>query len=131
MAHLPRFALVSATLDLVMFAACESASSPEPLDVRLNVADVWSGGEATLVSAAFAPPSGLPVVRLAGDTLVVRRLDDSTVAARLPDGSERSYGSRAAAVAGYGALARLHMGRGTERASGPLRAVRQGCRWRL
>ncbi|MGH7538819.1 MAG: hypothetical protein ACREMF_09305 [Gemmatimonadales bacterium] len=87
MIHDPRFAVVSATLGVVMLAACESASSPEPLDVRLSVADVWSGGEATLVSAAFAPPSGLPLVRLAGDTLVVRRVDDSTVAAGLPDGN--------------------------------------------
>jgi len=46
---------------------------------------VWSGGEAVLASAAFRPHQGLPIVLLNGDTLVVRRLDDTTVAARLLD----------------------------------------------
>jgi hypothetical protein len=58
---------------------------PEPVPVALLTPDVWSGGEAVLASAAFTPDRGLPVVLLNDDTLVVRRLDDTTVAARLPD----------------------------------------------
>ena len=72
---------------LVAQAACiEPAwAPPEPVPVALLTPDVWSGSEAVFASAAFMPDRGLPVVLLNNDTLVVRRLDDTTVAARLPD----------------------------------------------
>lgn len=71
---------------VVAIGACETATAPEPLNGRLTASDVWSGGEALVVSAAFLPPA-LPVARIAAETLAVRRVDDSTVAARLPHGN--------------------------------------------
>jgi len=72
---------------LAALVACTEPAwaPPEPVPVALLTPDVWSGGEAVLASAAFTAARGLPVVLLNGDTLVVRRLDDTTVAARLPD----------------------------------------------
>ena len=48
---------------------------------------MWSGSDLSLTSAAFASvmPGGVPDVQLDGQSLVVRRVDDSTVAATLPD----------------------------------------------
>ena len=70
-----------------VLAACESASAPQPLEARLTAADAWSGGDATLVSAAFVPPRALPVVRIGAETLAVRRINDSTIGAQLPAGN--------------------------------------------
>ena len=72
---------------LLACAAClEPAwAPPDPIPVALLTPDAWSGGEAVLASAAFRPPSGLPAVLVDCDTLAVRRIDDTTVAARLPD----------------------------------------------
>jgi hypothetical protein len=72
---------------LVAQAAClePAGAPPDPVPVALLTPDVWSGGEAVLTSAAFTAARGLPVVLLNDDTQVVRRLDDTTVAARLPD----------------------------------------------
>ena len=71
---------------LALGACIEPASAPpDPVPVALLTPEVWSGGEAVLNSAAFAPERGLPVVLLNDDTLAVHRLDDTTVAAQLPD----------------------------------------------
>jgi hypothetical protein len=71
---------------LALGACIEPASAPpEPVPVALLTPEVWSGGEAVLASAAFTPDRGLPVVLVNDDTLVMRRLDDTTVAVRMPD----------------------------------------------
>ncbi|MGH9262103.1 MAG: tetratricopeptide repeat protein, partial [Acidimicrobiales bacterium] len=82
----PHCAVPIAAPLLLALAACESATSPRPLSARLTASAVWSGGDAILVSPAFAPPAALPRARIDAETLPVRRVDDSTVAARLPDG---------------------------------------------
>lgn len=71
----------------LLLAACREPAwaPPEPVPVSLLTPDVWSGSEAVLASAAFTRDRGLPVVVLNADTLAVRRLDDTTVAAQLPD----------------------------------------------
>ena len=71
----------------LLLAACREPAwaPPEPVPVSLLTPDVWSGSEAVLASAAFTRDRGLPVVLLNADTLAVRRLDDTTVAAQLPD----------------------------------------------
>lgn len=74
-------ALVWAVLPL---ACGEPTRAPEPFTIRLVANDVWSGGELQLVAAAFVPPASLPAVLLDGDSLPVRRIDDTTIAARLP-----------------------------------------------
>ena len=82
----PRPRVLCWGLLLAQTACIEPAwAPPDPIPVALLTPDVWSGGEAVLASAAFTPERGLPVVLLHADTLVVRRLDDTTVAARLPD----------------------------------------------
>ncbi|MDH3497064.1 MAG: hypothetical protein OER21_09885 [Gemmatimonadota bacterium] len=52
--------------------------------VRVETADPWSGGEVVLYSAGFVPPAE-PAFTLDGEPLVQRRVNDTTVAARLPD----------------------------------------------
>ena len=52
--------------------------------VRVESADLWSGGEVVLYSAGFAPPAE-PAFTLDGEPLVQRRVTDTTVAVRLPD----------------------------------------------
>ena len=71
----------------LVLAACHEAPSaqPEPLPFALGSADVWSGGEVTILSAAFAQSAPLPAVLLDADTLSVRRSDDTTLIATLPD----------------------------------------------
>ena len=65
---------------------CSDLSTPpEPKEFVLLTPEVWSGGEATVTSPAFAPPAGLPLVLLDSDTLSLRRIDDTTLGARLPD----------------------------------------------
>ena len=65
----------------LVLAACHEAPSaqPEPLPFALGSADVWSGGEVTILSAAFAQSAPLPAVLLDADTLSVRRSDDTTL----------------------------------------------------
>lgn len=62
--------------------ACGEASAPKAFGVRLVDAAAWSGGDVALVSTAFI--GALPRVRLGADTITVRRVDDSTVAASVP-----------------------------------------------
>ena len=70
-----------------LIAGCESTQDPEVwTDLRLPTTQVWSGGEVQLVSAEFTGPT-LPTATLGGSALVVSRINDSTVAAQLPDGN--------------------------------------------
>lgn len=62
--------------------ACGEASAPTPFAVRLVDRASWSGGEIALVSTGFIGTQ--PRVRLGADTVAVRRVDDSTVAALVP-----------------------------------------------
>lgn len=73
---------------VVLLAACDpplpTVGDP-PQSFRAS-ADVWSGGELTVTSPGFAPAqSALPDVLLDGLSLLVRRVDDTTVIAALPD----------------------------------------------
>jgi hypothetical protein len=62
--------------------ACGEASAPTPFEARLVDAAAWSGGEIALVSTGIR--GTLPRVRLGADSVAVRRVDDSTVAALVP-----------------------------------------------
>ncbi|HKA57069.1 MAG TPA: hypothetical protein VKD28_00485 [Gemmatimonadales bacterium] len=70
---------------LVLLAACDSPAAPREFVGHLGATDVWSGAEVVVVSPSFQ--TALPHVRIGSDTLSVRRLDDSTVVAQLPDGN--------------------------------------------
>jgi len=76
---------LSAVAGAALAVACDSTNPPVPLVPRIPSSDVWSGGDLTLVSASFAPPVPLPLVRLGTVTLPVSRVNDSTLTARLPD----------------------------------------------
>lgn len=76
----------------MLFAACSHPPQgtdgvpPGPLaSVRLTATDLWSGGDITVVSASFKALATLPSVLVAGAARPVRRIDDSTIAAQLPD----------------------------------------------
>jgi hypothetical protein len=63
----------------------ETVYTPLPeYEVRVPSPDAWSGTEALLVSDLFPVLQYLPTVTLDSDTLPVRRVDDTTLAARLP-----------------------------------------------
>jgi hypothetical protein len=63
---------------------------PGPLaNVHLLTDDAWSGGDVTVVSTSFKSLTTLPSVQVAGIARAVRRLDDSTIAAQLPDTNGR------------------------------------------
>ncbi len=70
---------------LVCVAACDSPSAPRVLEARLAETNVWSGGTTRLISPSFISLSPLPLVRIGTDTLAVSRVNDSTIAAVLPD----------------------------------------------
>jgi hypothetical protein len=65
--------------------ACGTTDPAQPFSGRVASTAVWSGGEVTIIGAALAAPA-LPDVALDGQPLSVRWVNDSTVAARLPDG---------------------------------------------
>jgi hypothetical protein len=71
---------------LLVALACQApVEGPPVYRLALVETEVWSGGELRVVSPGFAPPNqGLPGVFLGDTALPVRRLDDTTVAARLP-----------------------------------------------
>src|ERR671923_389000 len=71
----------------LLLAACDAPPIVNPPQSFRASTDVWSGSDLSLTSAAFASvmPGGVPDVQLDGQSLVVRRVDDSTVAATLPD----------------------------------------------
>jgi len=69
---------------LVVVACREIPTAPVVIDAHLSSTELWSGGELRITAASFAPPAALPVVELGADSLVVQRIDDSTVSARLP-----------------------------------------------
>lgn len=77
------FCLAAAAL----LAGCETTQDPQVWsDLRLPTTQVWSGGEVQLVSTEFAG-STLPSVSMNGNGLSLTRINDSTVAAQLPDGN--------------------------------------------
>lgn len=59
---------------------------PGPLaGIHLATNDLWSGGEVTIISSSFKSLTALPTVQIGGVTAAARRVDDSTIAAQLPD----------------------------------------------
>jgi hypothetical protein len=70
-----------------LVSTCETTTAPPSLAVRVVSSNVWSGGEATLISGAFRVAPSLPTGRIGAETLAVRPVNDSTVAVRLPDGN--------------------------------------------
>ena len=77
--------MLYATIWTVAVGCSDTTALRRPKDFVLVTPDVWSGGEALVMSPAFAAPAGLPLVLLDSDTLAVQRIDDTTLAARLPD----------------------------------------------
>lgn len=73
----------------VVLAACEALPPPGVIEQPqpfTATTDVWSGSEITLTSEGFAPSqSELPTVMLDGLLLTVRRVDDTTLVAAVPD----------------------------------------------
>jgi hypothetical protein len=70
----------------LLVAGCgEPVDAPVRYEVRLAAGDVWSGGTLTLIAQAFRPPAALPALTLDELTLALRRVDDTTAAADLPD----------------------------------------------
>jgi len=69
----------------LVLAACDAPPMVNPPQSFRVSTDVWSGGELTLTSAGFATAGLVPDVQLDGRSLIVRRVDDTTVVATLPD----------------------------------------------
>jgi len=113
----------------ILGAACNDAASgpvaPTPFQLTVVPERQWSGGEIQLRAAVFdsvtlvpLPPdsTGIPrwanlTVRLGDDTLAVRRADDTTLVATLPDGFTGTYELRVTIQQGanYTASAELDM----------------------
>jgi hypothetical protein len=72
----------AATLPLL--SACDHPSAPVLHDVSVSVSEAWSGQEILVRSQGFSRAVELPRVRLDTLQLLVRRVDDTTVAASLP-----------------------------------------------
>ena len=72
----------------LVFAACDKLPTvrqrPELQAFRASP-DVWSGSEVTITSQGFTTAAALPVVVLDDQLLAVRLVDDTTIAAALPD----------------------------------------------
>ena len=58
-----------------------TTSPPTPVLVKTTQ---WAGGEIEIQSVGFKGAGALPVVTANAETLAIRRVDDSTVAARMP-----------------------------------------------
>lgn len=70
----------------VLLGACERPVDVPIAPVSLVSDDVWSGSELRMTSPGFVPSAArVPVVLLDADTLALRRLDDTTFVAPLPD----------------------------------------------
>ena len=69
----------------LVLAACDAPPMVNPPQSYRVSTDVWSGSELTVTSAGFATAGLVPGVELDGHPLVVRRVDDTTVVATLPD----------------------------------------------
>lgn len=84
-------------LTLAVLAACHAPTDASPVDVRLLTSTFWGADQAvTIRSAAFGPDdfgrySTVRVLLGAGSPLEVQRVDDSTVAAMLPDGATGTH----------------------------------------
>lgn len=90
--HRRIWAVVAAVFLVGPFAAC--SHSPQGTDyvppgpfanVRLASSDLWSGGDVTVISSSFKSLATLPAMQVAGVARTVRRINDSTIAAQLPD----------------------------------------------
>lgn len=82
------FCQVAALAALGTLIACRSdqpvglhTSPPVP---RLAVVPQWAGGEVRIIDAAFSGVATLPTVTAGSESLSVRRVDDSTLSARMP-----------------------------------------------
>lgn len=70
---------------LILMVGCQDpADAPPAFTPVLLETSLWSGGELPLTAPWFAPPEPLPIIILGSDTLPLRRVDDTTIAARLP-----------------------------------------------
>lgn len=72
----------------IVLAACDKIPTVQPrpeLQAYRATPDVWSGGTITIVSQGFATLASLPGVTLDNQPISVRRVDDSTVVAAVPD----------------------------------------------
>src|SRR3989442_8655464 len=69
----------------LVLAACDAPPMVTPPQSYRVSTDVWSGSELTVTSAGFPTAGLVPDVELDGHPLVVRRVDDTTVVATLPD----------------------------------------------
>jgi len=86
----------------LVLAACAKIPDRVPTGTELSSftvsLDVWSGSELTITSAGLRSTTNLPAVLLDGSALPTRRIDDTTLAATLPD----SPGPHAVRLAGTG-----------------------------
>lgn len=84
--------MVCSSLAACTLAACSHPPQggdpvlPGPFaGVHLASNDLWSGGEASIISPSFKSLLALPTVQVGGTAVAVRRVEDSTIAAQLPD----------------------------------------------
>jgi len=74
-----------------LLAACaQPTTPPEQYEYTLAPATQWSGGSVTIRSGFFRGRTSLPAVIAGADTVLLRRIDDSTVAFTLPIGPSGS-----------------------------------------
>ncbi len=78
-----------ARIALLSLLAAGCSGGPEApsfngADVRVLNPTVWPGGEVRIASSAFHGLTTLPVISMGADTLAATRIDDTTLAIRLP-----------------------------------------------
>lgn len=83
------------SLTVVLVAALGGCSHPPQgtdwvppgpfTNVRLAATELWSGGDLTVISPSFKSLPSLLTVQVGGAPVAIRRINDSTVAATLPD----------------------------------------------
>lgn len=83
-----------------LLGACEAPVSSPELHPSLQTPHAWSRGEVRISDPVFASSAALPTVTVGSHTLVVRAVDDTTIAATLPDTS----GPVALSVHAFGAV---------------------------
>lgn len=106
----------------VVLAACEkvpdrvpTGAEPQPFAVSL---DVWSGSELTITSAGLRSVESLPTVLLDGSAIPTRRVNDTTLAATLPD-APGAHSVRLASAGFDQRAATVHLRGFVEHAEGP------------